>query len=110
MATFKNCCSFNEKPPIWSGMTGKKYAVKALRSSIARGMVVVGALWHVLFHGSALCNPQRPWTMPRAHGVTLFVPGEPQITGVLGGALRGKADVLAGHEVLPRNGAPLSER
>jgi hypothetical protein len=48
--------------------------------------------------------------MPRALGVTLFVPVEPQITGALGGALRGKADELAGHEVLPRNGAPLSER
>ena len=90
-------------------MTGEKYAVKALRSSIARGMVVVGALWHVLFHGSALCNPQRPWTMPSTRCNALRA-GEPQITGVLGGALRGNADGLAGHEVLPRTGAPLSER
>ena len=48
--------------------------------------------------------------LERKLGATLFVPFEPQITGALGGALHGKAEVLAGHEALLRSSAPLSKR
>jgi len=59
-------------------MTEKKYT-EALRPCVGRGMVVVGALWHVLFRGSALCN-LKALDHARALGVTLAVPVEPQIT------------------------------
>jgi activator of 2-hydroxyglutaryl-CoA dehydratase len=50
----------------------------------------------VAFVGGVAKNTGIKTALERELGLVLFVPFEPQITGALGGALCGKAEVLAG--------------
>jgi|GEM_PF-1181816 len=76
-------------------------------SAVAKHM---GLKKSVAFVGGEAKNAGIKAALERMLGVTLFVPSEPQITGALGGALHGKAEVLVGHEALLHSSAPLSKR
>ena len=110
------CTVFAESKVISLRATGvtKQDIAAGLVESIAQRVSImakqIGLKENVAFVGGVAKNAGIKAALERMLGVTLFVPVEPQITGALGGALRGKANVLAGHEVLQRNAAPLSER
>jgi predicted CoA-substrate-specific enzyme activase len=95
------------------GLTKEDIAAGLVESIAQRVSVMakqIGLKENVAFVGGVAKNIGIMASLERELGVTFFVPFEPQITGALGGALHGKAEVLAGHEALLRSGAPLSKR
>ncbi len=95
------------------GITKEDIAAGLVESVAQRVSVMakqIGLKENVAFVGGVAKNAGIKAALERKLGVTLFVPFEPQITGALGAALRGKAQVLAGHEALLRSCAPPSKR